>query len=88
MWCAEVCWSLMSSADNTIQHIQGVSSLRQLTILNLANNQVMRIEHLDHLPLTHLNLVHVHTCVLYVCCVMWVGVICGCMYVCILHMSS
>lgn len=49
----------MLSADNTIQHILGVSALRLLTVLNLANNQVMQIEHLDHLPLTHLNLVRV-----------------------------
>ena len=52
----------MVSADNTIQQIRGVSALRMLTVLNLANNQVMRIEHLDHLPLTHLNLVCVCVC--------------------------
>jgi guanylate kinase len=42
--------------ENNIQVIHGLSALKQLTHLNLANNQITKIEHLDLPPLKCLNL--------------------------------
>ena len=55
---------MVTCSDNQITEISGISSLRQLTHLSLADNRLEHITNLDNLPIKTLNLVSCSTILL------------------------